>query len=184
MYLKYLSIVLLFFISMNASSLESDSSAEIIIESDRAEIDRKAGTAIYIGHVELTQGTLLIHADRITLYSNQSNQLTKAIAAGNPAHFQQQMEGDKGLTNANSNIITYKTNEKTVTLFENAILKQEGHSFSGNLITYDIANENVSAHGKTNTTGDDNTIDPEDDGRIKMIIQPVKPDETQSNEDS
>ena len=183
MYLKYLSIIVLFFISMNASSLDSDASAEIIIESDRAEIDRKAGTATYIGHVELTQGTLLIHADRITLYSNKSNQLTKAIAKGKPAHFQQQMEGDKGLTKATSNVITYKTIAKTVTLFEEAILKQEGHSFSGNLITYDIANESVSAIGKPNTsTGD--TINPADDGRIKMIIQPATLDETPSNEDS
>ena len=173
-----LKILLTIFISIaslsnfNAHSLESDARAEITIQSDRAEFDRKAGTAIYIGNVTLAQGTLLINADQITLFSDEQQRLDKAIAKGKPAHFQQQMEGDKGLTKARGHSITYLPQDKLVSLLKEAVLEQEGNSFSGNHITYDMMNESVSAKGQTESQitpqGEDTS------GRIKMIIQPAE----------
>jgi lipopolysaccharide export system protein LptA len=162
MYLKTLSIVLILFTSSHAYSLESDADAEIIIQSDRAEFDRKAGTAVYKGNVIFEQGTLLINAVQITLFSDAEQRLKKAIALGEPARFQQQLEGDKGLTQGQGQRITYLTQDKKVSFLKDAVLKQKGSSFSGNLIIYDIMNEN-----------------------IKMIIQPAKRSaETNNNEDT
>ena len=177
MYLKTLLAALISFTSFHASCLESDASAEITIQSDRAEFDRKTGIAIYEGNVVLEQGTLLIHADQVTLYSNANQKLTKAVAEGKPAHFQQQMEGDKGLTKAQGHSITYRTLDKNISLLKDAVLEQEGNSFSGNQITYDIINESVSAKGQTETQVDPTGEQPS--GRIKMIIQPAKPAESQ-----
>lgn len=185
MHLKTLLVPLLSCVSlyaMNANSLESDANAEITIQSDRAEFDRKTGTAIYAGNVIFEQGSLLINADLITLYSDQDQRLNKAIAEGEPAHFQQLMEGDKGLTKAKGHNITYLTQEKNISLLKDAELKQEGNSFSGNHIIYNIANESVSAKGQTETE-----TTPEGDqpsGRIKMIIQPAKPAESPTDEDA
>jgi lipopolysaccharide export system protein LptA len=185
MYLKPLLTSLLIltgFYIHSAFSLESDAGAEITIQSDRAEFDRKAGTAIYMGNVILEQGTLLITADQITLFSDENQQLNKALAEGKPAHFQQQMEGDKGLTKAQGHTITYLTQHKNISLLKEAVLEQEGNSFSGNHIVYDMVNENVSAKGQT-----ESQIDPKGEqpsGRIKMIIQPAKPAETKNNEDA
>jgi lipopolysaccharide export system protein LptA len=109
MYLKTLSVALLLLTSINAYSLESDANAEITIQSDRAEFDRKLGTALYMGSVILQQGTLLINADQIALFSDPEQRLNKAVAKGTPARFQQQMEGDKGLTKGQGEIITYLT---------------------------------------------------------------------------
>lgn len=185
MYLKTLFATLVAFASLQATttySLESDAEAEITIQSDRAEFDRKSGTAIYMGNVVLEQGTLLINADQITLYSDQNQQLNKAVAKGKPAHFQQQMEGDKGLTKAQGHLITYLTLDKNISLLTEAVLEQEGNSFSGNQITYDIVNESVSAKGQTESQVDPKGEQPS--GRIKMIIQPAKPAETKTNEDA
>ncbi|MFT4764710.1 MAG: lipopolysaccharide export system protein LptA [Oleispira sp.] len=186
MYLKTLSVILMLFTSSIALSLESDANAEITIQSDRAEFDRKTGTAVYVGRVILEQGTLLINADKITLSSDTQQRLTKAVAEGTPALFQQLMEGDKGLTKAQGHLITYMTQDKTVSLLKEAVLDQEGSSFSGNLIIYDIVNENVKAKGQTESQ----TV-PENDqpsGRIKMIIQPAQPvkktAEKKTNEDA
>ncbi len=185
MYLKTLLtslITLASFYTPSALSLESDAGAEITIQSDRAEFDRKAGTAIYMGNVILEQGTLLINADKITLISDEQQRLNKAIAEGKPAHFQQLMEGDKGLTKARGHSITYLTQEKHVSLLTEAVLEQEGNSFSGNHIIYDMVNESVSAKGQTEShvtpTGE------QPSGRIKMIIQPAKPVENATNEDA
>lgn len=172
---------LLFAGSLSTHALESDANAEITIQSDRAEFDRKAGTALYVGNVVLQQGTLLINADQITLFSDGQQQLNKAVAQGKPAHFQQQMEGDKGLTKARGQNITYLTQDRNISLLKDAVLEQEGNSFSGNHIVYDIVNESVSAKGQT-----ESQIDPQGnkaDGRIKMIIQPAKT-ETNTDEDA
>ena len=186
MYLKTLSVILMFFTSSHVLSLESDANAEITIQSDRAEFDRKTGTAIYVGSVILEQGTLLINADQITLFSDAEQRLNKAVAEGKPARFQQQMEGDKGLTKAQGHTITYMTQDKTVSLLKDAVLEQEGSSFSGNLIIYDIVNENVKAKGQTESQAMPNEEQPS--GRIKMIIQPAKPvtkpAEINTNEDA
>jgi lipopolysaccharide export system protein LptA len=112
--------------------------------------------------------------------------LNKAVAQGTPARFQQQMEGDKGVTKGQGNVITYLTQDKTVSFFKDASLKQKGSSFSGNLITYDIVNENVKAKGQTESQAVPNIDQPS--GRIKMIIQPAqpakKPAEKNTNEDA
>ncbi|MFT6113202.1 MAG: lipopolysaccharide export system protein LptA [Oleispira sp.] len=186
MSLKTLSVVLLLLTCFDAYSLESDADAEITIQSDRAEFDRKLGTAVYRGSVILQQGTLLINADQITLFSDTEQRLNKAVAQGTPARFQQQMEGDKGVTKGQGNVITYLTQDKTVSFFKDASLKQKGSSFSGNLITYDIVNENVKAKGQTESQAVPNIDQPS--GRIKMIIQPAqpakKPAEKNTNEDA
>jgi lipopolysaccharide export system protein LptA len=182
MLLKTLAITFLTITSLNAHSLESDANAEITIQSDRAEFDRKAGTAIYIGNVILEQGTLLINADQITLFSDEQQSLDKAIAKGQPAHFQQQMEGDKGLTKAQGHSITYLTQDKHISILKDAILEQEGNSFSGNHIIYDMVNESVSAKGQTESQVTPQGEEP--NGRIKMIIQPAKQTKASTNEDA
>ena len=182
MFLKTLSAILIFLTSAHALSLESDANAEITIQSDRANFDRKTGIAIYIGNVILQQGTLLINADEITLYSDQNQQLNKAVAKCKPAHFQQQMKGDKGLTKAQGHLITYMTQDKKVSLLTEAVLEQEGNSFSGNYINYNIINEQITAKGQIETQGTPSGEQPS--GRIKMIIQPAKSAEKNNNEDA
>lgn len=177
---QLISLLLASLLTLPALALESDAAEEITIKSDRAELDRKAGTAIYIGDVILEQGTLKITADRITLFSNEQRELTKAVAIGLPAHFQQQMEEEKGLTQAQGKTITYLTPKKHVTLLGDATLKQEGSVFTGETIIYDIFSENVSAKGETQTE-----LNPDSEqkpSRVKMIIQPetAEPEATES----
>lgn len=176
--------VLIFIFSIfNVHALESDATKEITIQSNSADFDRKSGIARYIGDVVLEQGTLKITADQITLFSNADKKLTKAVAIGKPAHFQQLMEGDKGLTKARAETITYLTINKQVTLLKGAILEQEGNVFTGETIVYDILDESVSAKGGTQTE-----VTPDGEKkptRIKMIIQPEssQPESSQPESD-
>ncbi len=151
-------------------ALESDATQEITIQSNSADFDRKSGIANYIGNVIFEQGTLKITADKITLFSNEHKKLTKAVAKGESAHFQQLMEGDKGLTKAEAQTITYRTADKNITLVKDAILNQEGNEFTGETIVYNMIEESVSAKGGTTTE-----LTPEgkqQPTRIKMIIKP------------
>jgi lipopolysaccharide export system protein LptA len=178
-----LILSLLFTISSipTASALESDASKDITIQSDSAQFDRKARTAVYIGNVTLEQGTLKITADQMTLYSNEEQKLTQAIALGQPAHFQQQMDDDKGLTKAQGKSITYLTLDKNITLLNDATLEQEGNIFTGETIIYNMLNETVSAKGSTQTELTPNSDSEAKPSRVKMIIQPAstEPEKTE-----
>tara|TARA_B110000196_G_scaffold316157_1_gene327018 strand:+ start:566 stop:1159 length:594 start_codon:yes stop_codon:yes gene_type:complete len=178
-----LILSLLFTISSipTASALESDASKDITIQSDSAQFDRKARTAVYIGNVTLEQGTLKITADQMTLYSNEEQKLTQAIALGQPAHFQQQMDDDKGLTKAQGKSITYLTLDKNITLLNDATLEQEGNIFTGETIIYNMLNEIVSAKGGTQTELTPNSDSEAKPSRVKMIIQPAstEPEKTE-----
>ncbi len=179
--LLILSLLFTVFSIPTASALESDASKDITIQSDSAQFDRKARTAVYIGNVTLEQGTLKITADQMTLYSNEEQKLTQAIALGQPAHFQQQMDDDKGLTKAQGKSITYLTLDKNITLLNDATLEQEGNIFTGETIIYNMLNEIVSAKGGTQTELTPNSDSEAKPSRVKMIIQPAstEPEKTE-----
>lgn len=174
---SFLAAITFAIATTNVLALESDAEQEITIESERAEFDRKAGTATYIGNVILLQGTLKIDAQRIVLYTNEQQKLNKAVATGSPAHFQQQMEEDKGLTTAQGNSITYITKDKTIELNKDATLEQEGNLFSGDHIVYDILSDSVSAKGGTTTQAENSE---ETKQRVKMVIQPADNQEAEA----
>jgi lipopolysaccharide export system protein LptA len=117
----------------------------------------------------------------MTLYSNEEQKLTQAIALGQPAHFQQQMDDDKGLTKAQGKSITYLTLDKNITLLNDATLEQEGNIFTGETIIYNMLNETVSAKGSTQTELTPNSDSEAKPSRVKMIIQPAstEPEKTE-----
>lgn len=167
---------LIFILPISSQALESDATQEITIQSNSADLDRKSGIANYIGNVVFEQGTLKITANKITLFSNDDKKLTKAIAVGENAHFEQLMEGDKGLTKAQARTITYLITTKNITLLQDAILTQEGNEFTGETIIYNVIEESVSAKG--GTTSELTPQGQQQPTRIKMIIQPQ---DTQDN---
>jgi len=171
--------------ALHTNALPDDWQQEMTILSDSAEIDRRAGTVIYEGNVILTQGTLRIEADRILLLRN-GDTLEKAVAEGDRARYQQQIEADKPLTTALGKRIDYYTAERRIVLTGEAELEQEGNLFSGERITYDMATETVRAEGSTDNTAsnaDTEEATDKDTGRIKVVIQPPKPD-AETNTDS
>jgi lipopolysaccharide export system protein LptA len=144
-------------------ALPDDWQQEMIILSDRAEVDRKANTVIYEGNVILTQGTLRIESERLMILRS-GNTLEKAIAEGHngqPARYQQQVTAGKPITRAHGDRIDYFAARRQLTLTGNSQLEQDGNVFSGEHIVYDMDKETIKADGGTSG-----------DRRIKVIIQP------------
>lgn len=156
-------------LTLPTAALESDKYQPINIEADRAEFDRKAGTAAYFGNVVLQQGSLIIYADKISLI-REGEELKEAIATGKPARFQQQLDDSDALTRARSQTMRFNTNQQKVTLLKEAFLKQGENSFRGEQIIYDTEQERVSA--RATPTGEAPAEQPKNNGRIKLIIQP------------
>ena len=174
-----LAVMSLSVIASYTVALPDDWQKEMTILSDSAEIDRRAGTVVYEGNVILTQGTLKIEADRLMILRN-GDPLEKAVAEGDRARYQQQIEVGKPLTTALGNRIDYYTSERRIIITGDAELEQEGNIFSGERITYDMATETVRADGTTAESSTDSTD--EDSGRIKVVIQPPKPESESDSE--
>ncbi len=146
--------------SMTASALPSDRNQPINIEANRAVRDDRQGTMVYHGNVVIRQGTILIRAAKVTVYSTD-NRANRVVCVGTPAHYQQQPDGDKGLVLASANTIEYKLDSDQIHLIDNASLEQDGSITTGAKIDYDIAREVIKAKG-------DNT----GKQRIIMVIPP------------
>lgn len=145
----------------SSNALPEDFDQEVIIVSDRAQMDRKSGQVTYSGEVILTQGTLRIESETLTVIRKEEV-FEKAIAEGSPAHYQQQIQADDPLTHADANRIEYIATAQQAILIGGASLNQGSNKLTGERIVYDMTTEVVTA-GKS------------EDGkpsRIKVVIQP------------
>ena len=145
----------------NAQALPDDSEQPIVIKSNSAIRDDRLGITVYTGNVNIKQGSIRVKADKVTL-SSENNEVTQIIAEGNRnqlASFKQQPELDKGDIEAYAQTIEYHVSHETITLFDNASLKQpDGSLISSNKITYDVTATRVEAGGQN--------------GQVETVINP------------
>lgn len=164
-----LSLYSLLVVSLSSQALPEDWEQEAIILADGAEFDRKNDTVIYTGDVVLTQGTLRIESERLVVHGS-NEQIEKAIATGQPARYQQQVQADEPLTHAEALTIEFYAQERQAVLIGQAQLRQEGNLMTGEKIHYDMTKEIVTAgHNNDQPT------------RIKVILQPQPKDKQETN---
>lgn len=125
-------------------ALESDKDQPIYVEADGVEIDDRKGVSIYRGNVELTQGSIVITADKVTV-TQQQDQTDHIEAVGNPVTYQQETEGDKGLIKGRSKKTEYSANSETIYMTGDAVLTQGQDVFKSDKIIYDRARAVVKA---------------------------------------
>lgn len=162
--MRLLSLSLLFIASLiywPASALPGDWEQEATILANSAELDRKEGVVIYTGDVVLTQGTLRIESERLTVYASDQK-LEKAVAQGHPARYQQQIQAGDEFTFAEAQTIEFFALKRQAVLIGQAKLSQEGNQMTGERIHYDMDAEVIQAAGSTG----------EEPSRIKVVIQP------------
>lgn len=178
LHLFYLGSVLFGFSQM-ALALDTDHNQMLEIQSNTAELDENKGTAIYRGAVELSQGSLLITAQTLTIY-NSAEGVSKVIAEGDPAKYSQTINENKEPVHAHAMEITYYPADEKLVLSKHAKLTQGGSLFEGDKIDYDIQKQRLTANGGTNTehsTRANNGTQPsvkQSTGRVKMVLPPSK----------
>lgn len=140
---KLLSLLLL--LSSNVYALPEDANQPIRLTADRATYSERTGITTYSGNVKITQGTLKIGANNITVHLTQNRSIASALASGSPATFEQVVSTEKGLAKGQANKIDYNATTGIITLTGNAKLTQGGGSFAGNVIRYSLKLGDVEA---------------------------------------
>jgi lipopolysaccharide export system protein LptA len=89
--LFFITFITLWF-SNGALALSNDSEQPIQIEADQASIDNIKGVAIYAGNVIVTQGSIRLNAEKVTLNYTDKHEIEKVVAEGQPVRFKQRLD--------------------------------------------------------------------------------------------
>ncbi|ATH83568.1 lipopolysaccharide transport periplasmic protein LptA [Ectopseudomonas mendocina] len=163
--------------SASAWALPSDRNQPIRIQADSAELDDKQGVAVYRGDVIITQGTLKITGDTVTITQTASGDIDVFTSVGNLAYYEQKPAVDKEIVKAYGRTIQYFSSNERIVLIDQAKVIQEGNTFEGEKIVYDTRRQIVNAGRATGT----NVSTPRP--RIDMVIQPKnKPADQQAEQ--
>ncbi|WP_275097387.1 lipopolysaccharide transport periplasmic protein LptA [Sedimenticola hydrogenitrophicus] len=148
---RWLAIALLLILPGVAAALQSDKDQPIYIEADAVDIDDRSGISTYKGNVELTQGSILITADQVTV-TQRPDKNDQIEAIGNPATFRQETEGDKGTIKGRARKAEYSANSEIINMTGDAVLTQGQDTFKSDRIIYDraraVVKAGASAQGK------------------------------------
>ncbi|HEY9149863.1 MAG TPA: lipopolysaccharide transport periplasmic protein LptA [Gammaproteobacteria bacterium] len=150
-------------------ALSSDREQPMHIESDQAELDDQKGVSIYIGNVRVTQGTLVLTGEHMTVYQDGAN-LDRVILLGKPATYRQRPDGKDEDMRAEALRMEYFANPERLILLEEAVAWQGKDSFRSDRIVYEVAQDRVLGG------------DPEGGQRVHIILQPRPNTEGQASE--
>jgi lipopolysaccharide export system protein LptA len=142
---------------MPASALKDDEKQPILIEADDVEVLEAENTSIYVGNVQVDQGSMRLLGDHVTVYHRDDRRPRFMIALGSPASFKQLLDNDEGEVLAFAKRMEYDADKDELTLIEDALLIQGADRVSSARIVYDRARAHFRAGGE---------------GRVRITITP------------
>jgi lipopolysaccharide export system protein LptA len=151
-------------------ALEGDQEQPVYIEADSVELDDIQHTSVYIGNVQIDQGTMRILADQVTVKHKEDRRPRLIVALGNPVRYRQDVEGQKGEVKAHAQRMEYDAEKDELTLIDQAELTQATDRFASDRIVYDRARSQVKAG--TSAQGS---------GRVRITFTPEKEPDAKTN---
>jgi len=147
--------------SASALALPNDRDQPIRIQADNK------GVATYTGDVIITQGSMMIKGNTVTITRTNGGDIDVVTSVGNLAYFEQQQSASKadkmkgwGVT------IQYQAQKDLVVLTDRAKVENEGNTTEGEKIVYNTQTQVATAGRGGNVTTPRQRID--------MVIQPKK----------
>lgn len=160
----------------NAFAEAADRDKPIELEADTVTVNDAKKISTYAGNVILTQGTLMIKADKLVVREDQEG-FQHSTSTGNPTTFKQKREGVNEYMEGSAQRIEYDGRMDKVQLYTRAWVKRGEDIVHGDYISYDANAEYAEVIGGTKT---ENGVT--SNGRVKAIIQPKnKPAQPKTN---
>jgi lipopolysaccharide export system protein LptA len=165
-----LTALLLLCLPGMAHGLASDRDQPMTIEADKATYKEKEGVSIYQGNVHLSQGTLKLHGDSLTVYMTNDH-IDKAILTGNPATAVQRPDNADVDQHAEAQRIEYEAAAGLMTLTGDArVWQSDGRELRSDKIIYNITTNTVNAGSGTASE------------RVHITLQPKPREQTPAAE--
>lgn len=145
----------------------ADRDKPIDLEADSVKVDDAKQTSTYSGNVILTQGTLIIRADKL-IVREDSEGFQHSTSLGNPTTFKQKREGKNEYMEGSAQRIEYDGRMDKVQLYTKAWVKRGEDIVHGDYIMYDANAEYAEVIGGGSSAATPGTPS----GRVRAIIQP------------
>ena len=143
-------------------ALEGDDQQPMLIEADKVELDEARSTSVYVGNVQVDQGSMQLLANHVTVYHRDDRRVRYIIALGEPASYRQLLDDNQGEVLAFARRMDYDADKDELVLIGEARLIQGDDRITSERIVYDRARERMRAGGS---------------GRVRITITPEKEDE-------
>lgn len=151
-----------------AQAERADRDKPVNLESDTVEVNDLNKVSVYQGNVRLTQGTLLITADKLVVTQDDDG-FSKSTAYGSPTYFKQKRDGVDELTEGWAQRLDYDAKRDKVEMFTQARIKRGQDEVRGNYIAYDGQTESYRVIGGKEAASEYNPK-----GRVRAVIQPKR----------
>ncbi|MGZ5101992.1 MAG: lipopolysaccharide transport periplasmic protein LptA [Usitatibacter sp.] len=156
--------------SAPSSAERADREKEIVVGADRLTADDANRTSTFEGAVVVTQGTMRIGADKVTV-KEDAERHKYYIANGAPVSFRQKRDNVDEWIEGFADRAEFDDRADVLKLFNRARVKSNQSEITGDFITYDMRKEVAEVSGAP----PGRTAPPkEGTGRVKVIIQPPK----------
>lgn len=143
-----------------AWALRDDAQQPIFIEADDVEMRETDSVSVYVGNVQVDQGSMRLLADHVTVYHREDRQPRFIVALGAPAKYRQQLDNDQGEVQAFAKRMEYDADKDELILIGEGLLIQGADRLASERIIYDRARAQFRAGGT---------------GRVKITITPASP---------
>jgi lipopolysaccharide export system protein LptA len=150
----------------SALAEKADRDKPIDLEADNLSVNDAKKISTYNGNVVLTQGTLVIHADKMIVREDAEG-FQHSTSTGNPTNFRQKMEGKDEYIQGSGQRIEYDGRMDKVQIYVKAWVKRGEDIVHGDYIMYDANAEYAEVIGGPQAATPTNPK-----GRVHAVIQP------------
>ena len=146
-----------------AHAEKADRDKPINLEADTVTLDDIRKLSVYEGNVILSQGTMMLRADRVQV-TQSAEGLDKVVATGRPVSFRQKLDGRDEFIEGYASRIEYAGATSQLELIGDARLRRGGDELRGAQISYNANSEFYKVVGQPDaqTPG----------GRVRAVIRP------------
>jgi lipopolysaccharide export system protein LptA len=150
-----------------AHAERADREKPVNIEADKMTADDNKKSTHFEGRVILTQGTIRLTADDMTVREDADG-FKFATAYGNPVTFRQKREGVNEWVDGMAQHVEYNGKLDRIELFDKALVRRDKDEIRGNYLSYDTKTEFLQARGAGATDGGQASPN----GRVHVTLQP------------
>ena len=142
---------------------KADRDKPVNIEADSVTLDDVKKISVYAGNVTLTQGTLMLRADRVQATQNATG-LDKLSAVGRPVAFRQKLDNSEDVIEGESDRIEFDSVTNQIELIGQAHLQRGSDELRGARISYNANTGFYKVVGQASATNPS--------GRVRATILP------------
>jgi lipopolysaccharide export system protein LptA len=146
-----------------AHAEKGDRDKPVNLEADTVTLDDIRKVSVYEGNVILSQGTMLLRADRVQVTQNAEG-LDKLVASGRPVSFRQKLDGRDEFIEGYASRIEYAGATSQLELIGDARLRRNGDELRGAQISYNANTEFYKVIGQPDAQTPA--------GRVRAVIRP------------